>query len=148
MFLKLEFVIGLILYFSKVSGQGPQADKISFQAYRPKITNYSFSMSKPRLNYMQSALSERKNDEDRVPPLKYHELKNNYNPIQADFLSKMDKELIRLNNQINVEHQNLSDRLHRLRFQSDRTKFTRDKMMREYQDLKQRQDLSSLYRKT
>ena len=55
----------MLINYSKTSGQGPQTDKILFEAYRPKITNYSFSMTKPKLNYLQAALSERKMDESK-----------------------------------------------------------------------------------
>ena len=106
-----------------------------FEPKRLKPKEYSPAVSKPKLYYLDKALrGDYSYDEDNLKEgysSKIYQFKNNYDSRQADYLSKMDRELIRLRNQISHEHQSLNNRLNLLKFQAQRTKTRKDEDLRD-----------------
>lgn len=68
---------------------------------------------------------------------KIHEFQNTYDHKQADFIGKLDHELVKLRNDINSQYLGLNDKLHKLKFQAERQFQRRDEERRDFDKIQE-----------
>ena len=117
--------------------QGSQiGQRLVFEPKRLKLKEYSPPVGRPKLYYLDKALrGDYSYDPENLKEgysQKIYQFKNTYDGKQADYMSQMDRELLRLRNQISNEHQRLNNRLNLLKFQAQRTKMKKDEDLRDY----------------
>lgn len=120
-----------------------------FEPKRLRIKDFSVTSNKPKLHYLEKALtgsgSFQGGDMLSGFEAKVRSFKNNYDPDQANFMSQMDHELLRLRNDINSEYLNLNTKLHKLKFEAQRTLMKKDAEQRDYDKYVENMKYKSIY---
>lgn len=120
-----------------------------FEPNRVRIKDFSVTSNKPKLKYLEKAITGsgtfQSGDMLSGFEAKVRSFKNNYDPGQANFMSQMDHELLRLRNDINSEYLSLNNKLHKLKFEAQRTLMRKDAEQRDYDKLVDSTKYKSIY---
>jgi len=72
------------------------------------------------------------NDDTKYSPERNYGQKNKFESDKVEYTSRVDHELIRLRKDITTQYEMLNDKLHRLKFEAQRSKQNRDEEKRDF----------------